>query len=235
MAKKRITTTSWSYNNVRVKSDEEIKSLLCKSSNAYSLLCDKEVMFIYRRNKDDAEYRYYIANCKKENFIHLVGCTVNKYVNAEEFYEECINHTEKPIIKEHITYKESKKTTSAKLEVFPTMFDYKGVKAYRMGVHNKITQFNEFEMALGNNKGVLGFDKRKEGMIPVPVTLLNGIIGDYATNYANVIAVLVKDSKDSKFKQVVGCVTKGIEVKDLPLSIRDKIDYKEDEKLIRPV
>ncbi len=234
MARKRISTTSWNYNNVRIKSDEEIKELLCKSANAYSLICDKEVMFIYRKNTENAEYKYYIAHCKKENFIHLVGCTVNKYVNAKQFYEECISHTDKPLDKDHITYKESKKTTSAKLEVFPSLFEYKGVKAYRMGVHNKITLNNRFEMALGNNRGVLGFDKRKESMIPVPVTMLNGIIGDYATDYSNVIAVLVKNSGDNKFKQVIGCVTKGIKVIDLPMSIRDKIDFEDGETIVKP-
>ena len=235
MARKRITTTSWNYNSIRVKSDEEIKDLLCKSANAYSLICDKEVMFIYRKNSPEAEYKYYIANCKKENFIHLVGCKVNNYVSAEAFYDECLNHMEKPIEKEHITYKESKKTTSAKLEVFPSMFDYKGVKAYRMGAHNKITIKNTFEMAMGNNKGVLGFDKRKESMIPVPVTMLNGIIGDYATDYSNVIAVLVKDGSEKRFRQVVGCVTKGIAVSDLPPAIRDKIDFSDEERLTKPV
>ncbi|MBP3818727.1 MAG: hypothetical protein J6H31_10525 [Butyrivibrio sp.] len=49
MSRKRISTTSWNYNNVRIKSDEEIKELLCKSANAYSLICDKEVMVIYRK------------------------------------------------------------------------------------------------------------------------------------------------------------------------------------------
>ena len=235
MARKRITTTSWSYNNVRVKSDEEIKELLCKSANAYSLICDKTVMFIYRKNKDDAEYRYYIVNCKKENFIHLVGCTVNNFVNARQFYDECLNHSsETPIIWEHVTFKESKKTASAKLEVFPSLFDYKGVKAYRMGIHNKITLNNQFEMALGNNRGVLGFDKRKEHMIPVPVTMLNGIIGDYVTDYSNVIAVLVKNVSDKKFKDVIGCVTRGIMVSDLPASIKDKIDYNVEDKIVRP-
>lgn len=235
MARKRITTTSWNYNSIRVKSDEEIKDLLCKSANAYSLICDKEVMFIYRKNSPESEYKYYIANCKKENFIHLVGCKVNNYVSAEAFYDECLNHMEKPIEKEHITYKENKKTTSAKLEVFPSMFDYKGVKAYRMGVHNKIIIKNTFEMAVGNNKGVLGFDKRKESMIPVPVTMLNGIIGDYATDYSNVIAVLVKDGSEKRFRQVVGCVTKGIAVSDLPPAIRDKIDFCDEERITKPV
>ena len=234
MARKRVSTTSWSYNSVRVKSNEEIKDLLYKSANAYSLICDKEVMFIYRRNKEDAEYKYYIVNCKKENFIHLVGCAVNKYVDAKKFYEECINHATAPLQDDHITYKESKKTASAKLEVFPSLFDYKGVKAYRMGAHNKITINNQFEMALGNNKGVLGFDRRKENMVPVPVTMLNGIIGDYATDYSNVIAVLVKNHGEVKFKQVIGCVNKGIAVNELPLSIRDKIDYGDDERIMKP-
>jgi hypothetical protein len=60
MARKRITTTSWNYNSIRVKSDEEIKDLLCKSANAYSLICDKEVMFVYRKNAPEAEYKYRI-------------------------------------------------------------------------------------------------------------------------------------------------------------------------------
>lgn len=104
-----------------------------------------------------------------------------------------------------------------------------------MGVHNKITINNQFEMAMGNNKGVLGFDKRKKGMIPVPVTMLNGIIGDYATDYSNVIAVLVKNSSEKRFREVVGCVTKGIAVSDLPASIKDKIDFSDDERIEKPV
>ena len=71
-------------------------------------------------------------------------------------------------------------------------------------------------------------------MVPVPVTMLNGIIGDYATDYSNVIAVLVKDREEVKFKQVIGCVNKGIDVNELPKSIRDKIDYGNDDRIRKP-
>ena len=75
----------------KAKPDEEIKRMLHGAAVAYSKVCDKQVLFIHRKNSEDADYHYYETYYGKENFIHLVGCCSNKYVTAVEFYEKCLD------------------------------------------------------------------------------------------------------------------------------------------------
>lgn len=207
--------------NEKVKSNLEIKKLLHDSAIAYSSVCEKSILFIYRKNSENAEYHYYETYYEKRNFIHLVGCKSNEHIDAEKFYEKCLETCEIP--DEYITYKESRIVASSKLSIFKSLFEFKSVKMYKMGKHDKINIKNNFQMGLGNSSsnGVLGYTKY--GRLPIPTTVLVNSLSEYSTSEGNVLATLCKYS--TKYDTVIGCVKSGLKVEDLPKNIQDKIHF----------
>ena len=89
MAKKRITTTSWNYNSIRIKSDEEIKELLCKSANAYSLICDKDVMFEYEKGRDYSELRHALADLAAKSLDNAPTVNTDVLTNYDQMKDLC--------------------------------------------------------------------------------------------------------------------------------------------------
>lgn len=154
--------------NEKVESNTEIKKLLHDSALAYSSVFDKQVLFIFLKISANAEYYYYEAYYEKSNFIHLVDCKSNEYIDAVRFYGKCFETREIP--NECITCKESRIIASNKLSVFKPLFEFRSVKMYKMGRHDKLNKNNNFQIGLGNSSsnGVLGYTKYNR--LPVPTT-----------------------------------------------------------------
>lgn len=207
--------------NAKVKTNIEIKKLLHDAAIAYSALCERSILFIYRKNSENADYYYYEAFYEKRNFIHLVGCKSNEHIDAEKFYEKCLETCEIP--DEYITFKESRIVASSKLSVFKSLFEFRSVKIYRMGKHDKINEKNSFQMGLGNSSSnaVLGYTKY--GRLPIPTTVLVNPLSEYCSSAGNVLATLCKSS--DKYDTVIGCVKSGLKVGDLPRNIQDKVFF----------
>lgn len=211
-------------NNYRIKTLEEIKSALHTAALTYSDICNKKLLFIYRRNSKDSPYYYYEAECRKENFIHLVGCKSSSKISAADFYDECLNST--AIKNDHIIFKKDRKSASIKLDIFPLLFSLKHVKLYKMGEHDLLNEKNDFEMALSNMHGTIGFSRKNAWS--VPTTLLTKQIHEYASSFENVIAVLTCDQTSRRYDSVFGCISSGILISDLPVSLQNKINLGRD-------
>lgn len=212
----------------KAKTIEEIKRMLHLSAAVYSNVCNKQVLFIYRKNSKNEEYKYYETYFGKENYIHLVGCCSNKFITAEQFYDKCLETDDIPI--EYITYKESRLATSNKLEVFTSLFKFPYIKLYKIGKHDKINEKNNFQIGIGNSmsNGVLGFTKYNK--LPVPTTILVNSLSEYTTSEENVLAILCKSSK--KYDTIIGCIKSGLLIEDLPKSLQNKLGFPKDIKKI---
>lgn len=203
----------------KAKSIEEIKQLLHLSAIVYSFVCNKQILFICRKKAQNAEYHYYETYYGKENFIHLVGCESNNKISAEKFYEVCLETDN--ISTDYITFKESRRAASGKLEVFASLFDFQHVKIYKIGRHDKINEHNNFQVGLGNvsGNGVLGYTKYNG--LPVPTTVLVNPLSEYVTAEESVLACLTKTS--DKYDTVIGAIKTGIAIDSLPSAVRNKI------------
>ena len=96
-----------------------------------------------------------------------------------------------------------------------------------MGSADLIKEKNKFEIGIGNNSGIMGFDRRKSFQtLPIPVTVMKRPLTDYVSNPENVVAILMKDKNAKFYDTVIGCVSKGILIDELPKHIQSKISKK---------
>lgn len=208
-------------NQERAKTDVEILSALHLSAQKYMQYANHKLLYIYRANKKEAPYEDYEVFFGPENFIHLVGFKRAK-INAIEFLNKCNSGT---LQLHEVLFKESRKSTSSKLDAIVQLLDYRHAKIYKIGNADLITEKNQFEIGVGNYAGIIGFDQRKpRPALPVPVTILKRPITDYVSKPENVLAILSKDKNDKYYSTVVGCVSKALEVNDLPKHIQAKIN-----------
>ena len=206
-------------NIENAKSDSSIINELHISAKKYSLYENCKILYIYRGKKIDSEYKCYEVLFGEENFIHLTVFAKSK-IGAKDFYRKCKEGTIK--IGE-VNFKENRKVTSAKLDVLPMLLDHTSVKIFQMGQKNLITESVNFEVGIGNNSGIIGFDRRFS-KIAVPVTVLKRPIRDYVSNPENVVAILMKNRSDKFYHTIISTVSKGIKIDELPEFIKKKID-----------
>lgn len=215
------------------KDDKTISKELVSSAQQYSLYADKAVLFIYRDNKPSLPYEHYEAFFGKNNFIHLTGFRRKRDPNstsAARFYDHCLNGT---INIKKFDYSDSKQSASGKLGVLPELLDITKMKMFKMGASDLITLKNQFEIGLGNTRGIIGFDRRKEKpYLPVPVTAMNRSILEFVSKPQNVVAILLRDPDAAYYDKLIGCVTNGILLSDLPEDVRKKISPCFNERLI---
>lgn len=195
---------------------------LKKSAERYNKYVNKKVLFIYRKDmKPSSEYMCYEVFFGDDNFMHLAGFQRDK-INASTFYEKCALGT---ISTAELNFKESRKAASSKLSILPELLDYQYVKLYRIGKKDLVTLKNKFEIGLGNDRGIIGFDKRNSyPPIPRPITVMKRPIQEYVSNPMKIIAILMKNDTDISYNTVVTCTSTGVEVSELPKYIAKKID-----------
>ena len=204
----------------RAMTDMELLTSLHLSALKYNQYADKKLLYIYRANTQNAPYENYEVFFGRENFIHLVGFKRAK-INAIEFFDKCCFGT---LQLHEVSFKESRKATSSKLDIITQLLDYRHAKVYKIGNADLVTEKNRFELGVGNYAGLIGFDQRKpRPSLPVPVTILKKPITDYVSKPENVLAILSKGKHDRYYDTVIGCVSSGLDVNTLPQNIQAKL------------
>lgn len=196
----------FTIQNVKPLSSEELLSILRKSAIRYSEYADTTLLFIFREKKADT-YDYYEVRYGKNNFMHLAGIK-SKELSAIEFYEHCLDGS---IKKEDCNPRRDANTMYAKVSVLEQMLDLRNSKCYKIGKKDLVTRTNDFEMATGNDRGVLGYDSRikstgtdkvNKKKIPMPTTLLNNPITSYCTRPKKIMFILQKNDDEDTYNDV---------------------------------
>ena len=181
----------YTVQNVKALTPKELIDILCKSAKLYSEYADTTLLFLFREKKMDL-YDYYEVRFGRNNFMHLAGIKSVK-LSAIEFYEACLSGT---IKREDCNPRRDAKTMYEKVSVMAKILDLRNSKCYKIGKKNLVTRDNDFEMATGNNQGVVGYDSRikmtgtsKPNRLkaPIPTTLLNNSITDYCSKPHKII------------------------------------------------
>lgn len=208
-------------NQEIAKSDPELLKALHLSAQKYGQYAGHKILYIFRSSGKEAPYEDYEVYFGKENFMHLAGFKKGK-ISATEFFEKCLKDE---IELSEVFFKENRKASSAKLDVLPVLLDYRHVKIYKMGDADLITEKNKFEVGLGNNTGIMGFDHRVPApALPVPTTAMKRSILDYVSKPKNVVAILLKKNDEKYYSHVIGSVASGIKREELSVHIANKID-----------
>ena len=192
--------------NARILTPDELLSILYKSAKLYSEYAETTLLFIFREKKSDA-YDYYEVRFGKNNFMHLAGIK-SETLSAKDFYEACLKGT---ITRAACNPRRDANTMYSKVAIMEQMLDLRNSKCYKIGEKNLVTRDNDFEMATGNSKGVMGYDSRikvkgtdkvDRTKSPIPTTLLNNSITDYCARPQKIMFILQKSDGESTYNKL---------------------------------
>lgn len=224
---------NYKIQNTKLLSPKDLISILCKSAALYSEYADTTLLFIFREKKADA-YDFYEVRFGKNNFMHLAGIKSQR-LTAIEFYEACLKGS---ITREDCTPKRDANTMYSKAAVMEQMLELRNGKCYKIGEKDLVTRNNDFEMATGNHRGVVGYDARvkKAGTneadtmkAPVPTTLLNNSITDYCSKPQKIMFILQRTDGEDTYKKLFYEIKTGLferEKENFSEELLDKIKGK---------
>ncbi len=205
---------AYQANHVKILSEREFVSNLQCAAMRYNELLDRDVLFIYR-NKERM-YDFYQMYFGKDNFMHLAGVRRTKENKAVDFYDKCLAGT---IKLEECKPKHSIVNMHEKVAVIHTLLDYGNCKCYRAGYKGLITRYDDFEFAIGNTSGIVGYTNKLSGEdkyevnpnhLPIPYTLIPNDIKQYCQETSKIMFVLSKKPTEDKYKELYYEIKKGI-------------------------
>lgn len=200
-----------------------------KTASAYRKIAQTTLMFIYRDVKSGPYYASEVFYGEK-NFMHLVGIK-SETLSAVDFYKTCLGKGDRELEKRDCTPSHDMTTLYNKISVSDTLFDFKHCKCYKIGSKDLITRDNNFEIAIGNNAGVIGYDHRINlkgskkidvNSNCIPTTLLNRSINEFCSKPSKIIFVLQKKEDELKYTSIYFEIKKGL-FKELYPSFSEEI------------
>lgn len=164
-------------------------------------------MFIVQDKRKDMHYleMLFLAS----NFLHLTGINIinKKIKSSTDFYNLCL--------KNQITVSDfkfnSNGTTSMKLQILPQIIQIQKI-CKMTGDYNNTKLYLSTQKLVGNVNICMGFIKK--GNYYIPNTALKEDIRNITTEQAKIIAIMVKNIKDVKYKEIT-YLNKNIEMKTI--------------------
>lgn len=192
---------------INIKKEEALKIILKCCKLYHCNLENKNVMFIVQDKRKDIHYleMLFLAS----NFLHLTGINITnkKIKSSTDFYNLCL--------KNQITVSDfkfnSNGTTSMKLQILPQIIQIQKV-CKMTGDYNNTKLYLSTQKLVGNVNICMGFIKK--GNYYIPNTALKEDIRNITTEQAKIIAIMVKNVKDAKYKEIT-YLNKNIEMKTI--------------------
>lgn len=192
---------------INIKKEEALKIILKCCKLYHCNLENKNVMFIVQDKRKDIHYleMLFLAS----NFLHLTGINIinKKIKSSTDFYNLCL--------KNQITVSDfkfnSNGTTSMKLQILPQIIQIQKI-CKMTGDYNNTKLYLSTQKLVGNVNICMGFIKK--GNYYIPNTALKEDIRNITTEQAKIIAIMVKNVKDAKYKEIT-YLNKNIEMKTI--------------------
>lgn len=187
--------------------EEALKIVLECSKKYYNNLENKRIMFIMQDKKKDINYME--AVFLPRNFLHLTGMNIinKKIKSSTDFYNLCL--------KNQISISDfefnSNGTTPIKLQILPQITQIQKISKM-IGNYSDTKLYLSTQKLIGNVNICMGF-VRKENYY-IPNTALKEDIRNITDEQNKIVAILVKDVKDKKYKQLT-YLDKNIELKSI--------------------
>ena len=184
---------------------EDITRKLAYAAQKYDCFADQVLLFVYQKNKK-GKCEVLMVKFGKENFMHLVGIK-SKMLSATQFYEACINENIKYV---DCSPSHSPANRNKRIQLLPKMMCFSDCRIYDIAEKDVTTIHNDFQIACGNNSGIIGFDYRgieKENKVAVPTTLLDRPLADYCFEPRRILFVFVE--KSDRYEEVYA-IKKGL-------------------------
>lgn len=196
--------------------------LLSKAIIEYDKLKGKQYLLCVKENKN-SDLCYFELNIAPRNFWHLLGCSVDyNYTSKKsiELYEDCLKGIN---IKENLKYARGHSfiDVNQKYNTFMSIFNFiNNAKITNLANSNKTPDYDKFKYAIGNEKGIIGYDIEKINVL-YPKTTQNKSIFDYNKPIMDIHFIFSKENKKEIYTNVEYCITKKIDyietsVKNIP-------------------
>lgn len=197
----------------------------------YSKYAESALLLIFGGGKNKP-YEAYEVFAHKYNFMHLAGVK-SQTLGAAEFYQACL---EGKIKREDCSPVHSVSNMYSKVSVLNQLLDLKNSKCYKIGEKDLVTKNNDFEMAIGNSSGVVGYDHRislkgtnivDKTKLPMPTTLITTPITQLVSKPEKIIFILQRNLDEEKYGKIFFEIKKGLLQEEhylLPEQIRQHIN-----------
>lgn len=221
----------YKVQNVQYLSETALLQYLKKGADLYLGYAETDLLFIFRQSKQDL-YDFYEIHFGEENFMHLAGIQ-SETIRAKDFLGVCASGTVKM---EDCKPKHSINNRNSKIMLLDQLLDFQHSQCYKIGEKDLVTKDNDFEMAIGNASGVVGFDPRvsikgskeiDKNHLPIPLTLLTNPITSYCSNPQKIMFILQKMEKDTYYNTIFYEIKKGLlksEIGQFSHELRQKIE-----------
>lgn len=166
--------------------------------------------------------------------MHLAGIQ-SETIRAKNFLDACANGKVK--IKD-CKPGHSVSNRNSKVMLLGQLLDFRHSKCYKIGEKDLVTKDNDFEMAIGNTSGVVGFDPRvsKKGSkeidkkhLPISLTLLTNPITSYSSRLQKIVFILQRTERDTYYNTIFYEIKNGLlksEAGQFSHELQQKIDEK---------
>lgn len=223
----------YQVQNAPYLSEFDVLQCLKKGADLYLEYAETDLLFIFRQSKQ-APYDFYEIHFGIENFMHLAGIQ-SETIRAKNFLNACANGKVKI---GDCKPRHSVSNRNSKVMLLGQLLDFRHSKCYKIGEKDLVTKDNDFEMAIGNTSGVVGFDPRvsKKGSkeidkkhLPIPITLLTNPITSYSSRLQKIMFILKRTEKDTYYNTIFYEIKNGLlksEAGQFPHELQQKIDEK---------
>lgn len=181
------------YRNLSLSKDQ-ISYHLQIAAKSYNLYADRVLLFVYQKNiRSSCELLKVFFG--RENFMHLVGIR-SKNLSAIDFFTACLNGS---VSFEDCSPSHDPSNRNHRILLLPQMLDFSNCKIYNIAEKDICTLQNDFQIASGNQVGIIGFDYRgdmKSKEIAIPTTLLDRPLTDYCTDPKRILFVYEQSDKE---------------------------------------
>lgn len=221
------------YQTRKVKhlTDLQLLAQLHLGAKIYSKYAESALLLIFSGGKNKP-YEAYEVFAHKYNFMHLAGVK-SQTLGAAEFYQACL---EGKIKREDCSPVHSVSNMYSKVSVLNQLLDLKNSKCYKIGEKDLVTKNNDFEMAIGNSSGVVGYDHRislkgtnivDKTKLPMPTTLITTPITQLVSKPEKIIFILQRNLDEEKYGKIFFEIKKDLLQEEyylLPAQIRQHIN-----------
>jgi hypothetical protein len=181
---------------------EDVQELLYKAIQIYDTLAEKDYLILASKSLQ-YPVEFFQIRIKKEYFWHLIGCKAKTDGNV--LYDIC---KRRESIKQFFDYTRGNNsyTCHEKYNAFINVFDFvnKAKEIRICDTKDTPDKFN-FVLALGNYKGIVGYDKYKNFKYFYPKSSQTKSIMDFNSKKTarKIIAILKKESKEYNYSDLI--------------------------------
>lgn len=182
----------------------KLKEQIFNAIKIYDELCGREYFILYSYSKEK-EPEFVELRFEHFNFWHLIGCKIEDTNESKlEIYDRVLNQTATDDIFDRINQIYGQKEIYQKVEVIKKVFNFvKMAKVIGIGKNKISPESFQFEMGIGNDFGIIGYDKDKKNRgKSIPKTTRDKRLKELCKTKGKILFILSKNINDNTYSNL---------------------------------